>query len=756
MISIPYSNASEGRYDMMRAFIKDFIVELRNVFVAEGSKPYMMWKIDALRMQYLWESSNDNNPLDDATIGSVLNKDRESVRKQTEILREECIKMLTENGYDKCGIEASSKMKAEFSSFMSELRPVEMLSVIQEHLNSGEDARTPLFFLEGLGYKCSRAFCVSTSAFGKKGISILNKLTVNGNDGPLAKYFKKESIPLRFVSDVKVFMKTKLKYDDDKCRILEAYLRANTEEYEWDKDETGAEIVAMKWEHLDAVKNKQARIIYDFNRANGWDKIISQDEVFRQYYARNVLHGLNDENTTIEKIERHIHIEFLGNSQYRFLANPNTIRLDISSELEKYVVENSGKVTLDDVTNFVLSINPSYSQNTILQTYVPKANCRSLRIDGNRYVIHKTHKEYKKKRPKQLTIETAIRTTVQILVGEKRPLDYKTELIPLFKKNSGVNTFNGYTLKSMLKKAENELFEFRDDNTIDLLVTDDEATAFPYEVYAPKAPGRKGDGSTKLIRNLAVEQLYYTQGHTMTKKALFDSVKNRFPDNKSKTGIYKVFKDDPIFIETGKKGKGGSYTLDIILYNKEHGINSKVIADSSFDWDSLKSSIVDQMKNPHLDKAVCDNMLGIIKKCIPDIDFDCNNEFWRMLNLLGRYYDNKTSEDETMLLAWMLYLGVEKYLRAYMPIPDVSATGLGEYITILQRKGLFPDRYTNYPVGSVSDEIRRITGMVISIRNGIGHTLNQGYNEKSRLEQSIKMAVKYYLLVAAYHVHLAS
>lgn len=731
----------------MKAFIRDFILELRKAFIAKGSKPHDMWKIDALKMKYLWESANDNAPLEDADIAQVLGLHRESIRKQLKSILEECTRMLSEKNYSYYGICASPEMQAELASFKSELKSVEVLSVILARINAGGDTRTPLFFLEGLGYKCSKAFCINTAEFGEKGITVLNKLTSSGNNGRLAKYFKEESIPLRFMSDVKVFMKSILRYDDYQCRIIEAYLRANTIEYEWDMDELGSEIVALKWEHLDAVKNRQARIVYDFNKYNGWEKIISQDEICRKYHALAVEKGV-DVNNDNQNIQRHKHIEFLGKRQFRFLANPNTPKVDIASQLERFVVSKGGTATLDEVKQFVLNINPSYSENTILQDMVIKANCRSMRTDGVRYIVHKTHSNYKRRAQKQLRADTAIRTTVEILAGEGRAFNIKNELIPLFTKKIGLDKVNDYTLISMLKRAEGELFGFQD-SAIELLVSKEDAEIYPYEIYAPKAPGRKGDGSNLIIRNLAVEQLLYAPGHKMAKKALFDSVQNRYPDGKAKTGIYKVFQSDPIFIDSDAKGKGGSYTLDIALYNKEHGISSSVIQNASFDWSTLKKCIVSQMKNPKLDELACEKMIRIMKS-IPNIPFDNNNEFWRMLNLLDRYYAQKTNDYETMLLAWMLFLGVENYLRAYKPYPNTTTTGLGDYIATLQRNGEFPDRYATYPIGSVSFEISRMTGFIIGVRNAIGHTLNQGYNKKSFLDQSIKTAVKYYLLIAAF------
>jgi len=128
--------------------------------------------------------------------------------------------------------------------------------------------------------------------------------------------------------------------------------------------------------------------------------------------------------------------------------------------------------------------------------------------------------------------------------------------------------------------------------------------------------------------------------------------------------------------------------------------------------------------------------------------FDRNNDFWRILDLLDRYYKGTASDYETEHLTWRLYLGVENYLKAYCP--SIDGSGLADTISELQRMGVLPDRYIPNRIGTVEEELRRITGMVIFKRNYIAHNLNHGHDDESSLCDSIKIAIRFYLLVAAY------
>lgn len=758
-IVIPFETSGSA-YEMMRHFIRDYIQSLQKVFVNKGGKDYDLWKITAMKLRYLWETPKDDVELDVLTIASVIGKNRESVRKQTEILRDEGTHLL-EGDEEYFGICASPEITAIFREFKKGVQPVVILPILQKKLGSGGDTRTLKFFLEGMGYKCATSYCVHVPTLGEDALSRLNKMTNNGFGGDLVRYLKNEAIPLAYETDVHLYMRTELHWDERDCILMKAYLKANTDEFEWTQAD-GDELIEIKWEHLDAVDSRIANIVFRFNQQNGWNSSIGKAEIIKRYnHLADRFKGVEKLTHNINIPPDHEHIELIGNAQYRYCANrPTREKVNIAEKIKQFVAQLGGIAEFSKVRDFVFSINPSYAEQTIRQTFIPNAGCKTIVKKQINYVLNQSyidlHPEISAKveKTKLLQAVSTIEITANILSKERRPLRIKEDLIPKFKVVSKLDGFSVAAYKRMLLKAENTVFQLSNDgHTILLLLTPDELSTFDFDYYAPKRPGRKVNEFKSIIRSLAIDKLLYAPDHTLPKRELVNLVKDQYPEDKSISGIYAILNQDEMFISSGDK-PGSSYTLNVLMYNKEHGITSSSLATPvDFNWVFIKESIVKQLhpKNPNLNEKACDSMYKIVSQ---DKPFSQDNEFWRILRLLESYYKGTASDNDKELLAYKLFLGLENYLVAYSRVPQLSdqKEGLKYLIDYLQQNGDLPEKGCSRfsPYGSISYEIDRTTGLMIVTRNKICHTLNRGQNKKENIEQNIITALKYYLFVAAY------
>ena len=262
-----------------------------------------------------------------------------------------------------------------------------------------------------------------------------------------------------------------------------------------------------------------------------------------------------------------------------------------------------------------------------------------------------------------------------------------------------------------------------------------------------KKTRRNGD-HLRILRSLAVQRLLYADGRTMTKKELCEQVrKEECAAGMAVSNIYKVFQNDPIFISSGGR-KGGKYTLDIDLYNKENGLDGTAGNDAdSLDWGRLRSRVVLAAADPLIDDRTGERMYRIMEGYVRG-SLDKSNEMWRILKLLDTYLGGHATDSDAELLVYKMYIGLEKYLKLYEYHPNIE--GLGHYVQHLQAIGSLPDRVGKYTLDSIPDKIAKMTGLLIANRNNISHNLNEGYNNRQFYDRNIKTALKYYLLVAGF------
>ena len=721
-ITIPYSPiGAHDDYSLFQSFIKDFLVELRKKAISKGSKEKDLWPITAIEMRYLWVGPSDKiYELDE--IASVVGKSRERVR-QVLLAFSTKVKRIIGDGEVIDGISSTDEAKDVYKKFVADLKPIENITILKHKFGFNEqDEKTLLCLLDALDYDCSKRkdmdeqYAISPKQFELSLGSLFKKASI------LKKFFNDNPVSKSFQKEVKSFF-VKQRWSNEECSSMEAFLKSDEHEYEWSSpDALGNNWISLRWEALSGEDKRIERILYEFAQNDQNNPPISLQVLRKEYDKRAAINGLKplSENPTIGGK----HIEKLGNGIYRYTFNPKKAKIDLHSELKKFLAINNGICTLNEALAYAQSLNPEYKRSTVA-----------------RYLKEIGWMPPKKKQKPTLSKEEVIRTCAFILRDKNVRLNINHELIPLFQKKTGKNGFNQTSFGNLLKKAKGVLFNFLGNGMIELCVPSNCVDSFDYSIFSHD-PHQDRKSHPRLIRNAAVEHLLNAPGFKLTKKALFDMVieDGLYPRGISKTNVYKHFKDN-IFIDDGKR-KGGSYTLNIDLYNKEHGFGD------TFNWETLSTQIVQFVNDSRLDNSVVEKMYAIMQNVIIK-PFDKSCEMWRILKLLDGYINGNVTDNESELLLYKLHIGLELYLKQYYN-EQYSQDALSKYISSLQIRGALPSQNGNYAIGSIEHDISIQTGRMIKNRNHICHILNQGYNDPAFYNSNIRKALSYYLYVAAY------
>lgn len=456
VVTVPYSNTTGDIYEMMRSFIRDYVLELDNL-CSNKKVRFKPWTIQALRMRYVWESPKDNRAATLTDIATSVGLSNERVRQTLVHFREMAFEILS-GQKSVYGIVASSEMQTVFNSFKDALSPVVLLHSLKNSLGVFEnDNRTVLFFLDGMGYNISDdlSICVKREL----GVNALD--FVNKNKSRIVSYLKEKAVPVRLNLELIPDMKKLFGWNKNQIDVMIEYVHADREKFEFSTDSYGDDVISLKWQWL-TEKNRIVRVIYDYNAEKGWDRYMSLKELKDEYNRRAAKTGV-DAISSNPSADSPL-IEGLGNGQYRFCAGKvKKDRPDMIAEVRKFVANNGGMVLFDDLATFVRSINPTYTDSSVYG-FARKAECRQKTINGSRFVVHKDFLGKLgipglKAKP-QLVADKAIRTVAEILSKEGRQVDFSRELIPLFLGRYGIKSVNAVSLRNILKKAEGTLFKF--------------------------------------------------------------------------------------------------------------------------------------------------------------------------------------------------------------------------------------------------------------------------------------------------------
>ena len=389
-VVIPYSQQSQDAYPMMRAFIKDFIVELKNISVLGGGKKSDMWKIDALRLKYLWEGPIDNRVLSNKEIAGIVGCTAENVRKQIEDeLAPALVRCLRTGGAFR-GLTPSMEMQRIYAGFEKDLKPVEFFPLLQKREGvQVEDWRTLMLFLHGLDYYRSenddtKGLCISKEIFGRKTSQLVRRAA------ELKKYFKEDPRPLKYSLEVLPYMKNKKKWTDEECKQMETYFHAASDEYEWGSDSLGEPTVALRWEALGGVDNQTVRILFEYGEKNPSAPYMEKEELRMEYNRRALLHGIDALMPNWSVNGKNKHIEHKGNGFYRYVNGPKIVKVDFHEVLKVFVAQNAGKVSPDDAITFGKA---QHRGESTVRRYLKEIDCKLYKDpqDGLKYYVHKDY-----------------------------------------------------------------------------------------------------------------------------------------------------------------------------------------------------------------------------------------------------------------------------------------------------------------------------------------------------------------------------
>ena len=293
-VEIPYSQKSTDCYDMLRAFVKDFIVELQKKYKELGNKDSDNKTITALQMKFIWQGPKDSKEWDDSSISTTLGLTCERVRQMMHDITRRVAVTLMNEGKSFNGIVPSSQMKKVFGEFKSKLGQVELFPLLQKHYSvPTEDKKTLVFYLDGLNYditkdSAEKPYCFNRDEFGNN-FTCLKKPILD-----IEKLFKDEARPLRFEIEVRAFMQREQWSKTIQGRV-EAFLKGNTSEYEWlGQDDFGNSLVALKWEVLNSIHNRIVRILFDYGETHPDNPNMVKDVLIEEYNRRAKLFGIKE------------------------------------------------------------------------------------------------------------------------------------------------------------------------------------------------------------------------------------------------------------------------------------------------------------------------------------------------------------------------------------------------------------------------------------------------------------------------------
>lgn len=750
-VYIPYSQKSDSTSDMLTAFVDDFIMEFSHS--VQSRPPKDMDKYKRMIESFLMCYQTGARMWSDKEIANKQQVRSETVRTDRIQIASMAIGLFSSKKTTIQGIAASGKMHDVYGRFLSDLKPVELLTILQRR--TGLDSAHLSFYLDANGYSQSQIFCVRNDLFWTSALTFLNK-----NHGKLVQFISDSAVPIRFETDVDGYMANDFGWNPEERELMTGFLKADSDRFEWSgPDPLGYHQISLKWACLKSTKSREIRILYNRMVNNPNNPCMTRAALIDEYNKLALLDGGIKPLKKNAAIEFDEHIYQHGNGLYQY--NTGSVQLlvdksDLTLELRKLVDKNGGGVLLGEAMQFARKINPTYSENTV-QSYLRNIGCVQQKdksgatwfVDKNRCdaFISKLGKIGRRKQPDPaLEIETSAR----ILLRLGRHLNIKKELLNEFLKKNNLNPadVNPQAFANTLHKADGIVFSFPSETpgSIKLILTGDELETVDWSQFKRKA--REESDRTREIRIRAAEALYYSPGYTLTKKALFDVVKNLYPKN-SDNNIYKIFATDDLLISDGR-GKAGSYTLDIDKYCQLYGITADSSAQrvKAFTWEALRKKILSRLNEPMLNETISDRMYEIMQQNTKA--FDASDELWQTLKLLDMCIEGKGNDNEKELLVIRLYISIEIFLKRYKPVYATADAGLGKYIGALQAYGYLPDRNQYHIPGSPAYELDRTTGLIITNRNNICHTLKPEKNGKVVFDKHVNTVLRYLLFVAAY------
>lgn len=499
----------------------------------------------------------------------------------------------------------------------------------------------------------------------------------------------------------------------------------------------GLKYFQMRYQYLknDDVRNE--RILFE-NRS----RYLSKAEMEDEYNRRAMLYGMQ------EKTGEDYHVKSTDriacqNGRWHWLEEGETAMTDPRPAIKRYVQEQGGTVTFDQVKEFLASENITLKDSTI-RTYLT-AFCKHSRKAGS----------YTAKSGGSCSGRGDI---VEEIISYLRDAS-AADSIYVSKIAGALGTTFARVQRTIDAHAELFVVETRGNKVYVSL-----SPAYAHSsINVSKPKSRKEPLHRTYMRTMAVDILKKASGGPLPLKELSAKVGAVIAHTSfSDTVIYKVF-EHPIFRkgvdESNRNAKTVSLDMDVYRQlfedNAEYAEEGMAVSTDlaaaevkEYDWTEnyadLKDAVVSFTKDDvhcrHFDVTEAfDEMNKIMMRGRTTLSRD--SYFWLIQELLFKYLTQKTTKIEREFLRDNLAFKYEPFLADYyyratgQPLEE---KGLSTRLGILQDEGLLPARY--------SDWSSSYTTNIVNTRNRV-HTSRRDFD--STIRNDILQFVVLYLYTAS-------
>lgn len=522
---------------------------------------------------------------------------------------------------------------------------------------------------------------------------------------------------------------------DTVCKIL-----SNSSQFE--KVNDGYQ---LKWPELKSVQSRIERIVYENGTPMEYDSII------REYKRREDVAQIGHAKTI--KFNRSKNIHSLKSGVWCWSEKEGEVHINMQASIKSFVAEHK-KVDLEEVYAYAKEIDPGANQRSI-KSYVTKL---CYKTDADKYIYKPCRHEFRNDKL-YITSDILLEELIDVMPqdGAFRTIQELTE---------------SYSARYGLLAGKNPIYDICYDNRDLFEVTRSECgrgrpvmfrlSSNYKKIYEERnkhktnrLPRRKAE-HTQAIVDEAINMLQSQEENILDKTLLVKEITKYLPKGKAVTVIYKILKNDPIFVSVGNKIKLNSEyfptqespntEMETVEKNERlvdrNETNVRRLRDADYDdiRDNLRGHIEtflewierDGMAIKDVNQAWEDFILisGVKKE-------GTDGAFQRMFRYLHKYLCGSVSIDEKFVLYDELNRRFEEYLSK---ITRDNEAMLKDQIKIVQNGEILPKE-------CVSCNITKYISNLIYRRNGPSHKDGKTKSD-SFMTNSIFQSLILYLYVA--------
>jgi len=458
------------------------------------------------------------------------------------------------------------------------------------------------------------------------------------------------------------------------------------------KEEDGLKYYQLKYEYLKNDEVRNERILFE-NRG----EYLSFSQMRDEYNRRARMFGQTEKFG--EDYNLHATDKIASqNATWHWIDDEKDVIKEPRPMLKKFVEENGGVVTFDQVKDFLKANNINIKDNTA-KTYLA-GFCKHKRSSNT----------YEVKSGSACSGRGDIaKDIINYLKSVSKPV-YVSKIA----KELGTSPSR---IDRIVAKHP-DIFEVTKEGKRVFVSLKSTYSLCP--VPATKAKSRKEPLHRLYMRNMAIDILKKASGGPLQLKDVADKVRTvTAHENFRRTSVYKVFEHE-IFTKgvDPKKASSKTVSLNMDVYKKmfEDGADfaekevvktsSEKVAPIEFDWTKnyydLKGAVITFTKEDSNCKKFdvsksFDTMNDIMKEGKTSLTQE--SYFWLILELLHKYLTQKTTKMEREFLRDNLAFKYEPYLENYykrMTGSELGVEGLVTRLNKLQEEGLLPERYADW------------------------------------------------------------